>query len=638
MRIARPNEVSVTGIATNQTNTQHSTWKTSLLRVDWRQVLNIHLAYTLLGVILFAPLVALVGRLLLSLSRQPVLADQDIAWFLLSPAGIAALVCLLGLLITILGFELASLMVMAAGSAQGLSIGSLAALRYTTARAHKILSFAVRLVVRGLLLSLPFLAVGGAIAGFLLTEHDINYYLSDRPMEFWTAAVLIALLALAMLIILVTKLLAWSMALPLLLFGNVAPKRSFAESERFTLGSRRELIEVIVIWSLLAVILGGTLMTVIQLLGSLVVPNFFGSMKMLVPVVGGFVALWVLGNFVVTVLAAGSLAYVLIAFYEQLSPSEMSADLHAIAHEQPTRSWRHPALVLPVVLAAAAVIAIMVGHWLLNGIRISDTVTIVAHRGAAGKAPENTLASVRHAIADGTDWVEIDVQESADGEVIVVHDSDFMKLAGVDLKVRDATLEQIREIDVGSWFDPKFASERVPTLLEVLEEARGKSSVVIELKYYGHDQQLERRVVDIVELASMTDAVAIMSLDYAGVQKIRTLRPGWTVGLLAATAIGKLENLDVDFLAVARGTATPAFVRRSHEQGKQVFVWTINDAVTMSRMMSLGVDGIITDEPALARDVMSARADLNPAERLLMHTAILFGKPEPQRLYRDDSP
>ena len=80
----------------------------------------------------------------------------------------------------------------------------------------------------------------------------------------------------------------------------------------------------------------------------------------------------------------------------------------------------------------------------------------------------------------GADWVEIDVQETADGEVIVIHDSDFMKLAGVDLKVWDATFEQARTIDIGGWFDPEFAGERVPTLREVLETARGRSHVVIE--------------------------------------------------------------------------------------------------------------------------------------------------------------
>ena len=627
-----------------QTNQYDSIWKTSLqqLRQDWWQIFTIHLAYTSLGIILFPPLTAFISRLLLSLSDQPVLADQDIAWFLLSPAGIVAIVILAGLMIAITGFEQASLMTMGAGSIRGLNISAVAALRYTSVRVHVIFAFAVRLVMRVLLLTLPFLAAAAAIAWLLLTDYDINYYLSEQPMEFRVAAVIIGLLLLTMTLILVNKLLAWSMALPLVLFANVTPAKSFAESEHFTTGRKRKLIKVLAICVLLTVILGAILMAVIQQLGAWVVPNFFDSIGWLTPILGGFIALWMFGNFIITVFTTGSLAYALVTFYKLYGSSEQrseqSASLAAIARPQPTPGWRLSAPRLALILAAAVVVAVLVGHSLMNGIKVNDSVTIVAHRGAAGKAPENTLASIRQAIRDNTDWVEIDVQETSDGEVVVIHDSDFMKLAGNNLKVWDGTLEQIRDIDVGSWFEPKFSTERVPTLVEVLEEAKGKAGVVIELKYYGHGQQQEQRVVDIVEQLEMSDEVAIMSLKYDGIQKIRALRPDWTIGLLSAKAIGNLASLDVDFLAVAQSMATPGFVSRSHEQGKQVFVWTINDAVTLSRMMSLGVDGVITDEPALAREVIAERVDLNPAERLLMHTAVLFGKPEPQRLYRDESP
>ncbi|MGB5177406.1 MAG: glycerophosphodiester phosphodiesterase [Gammaproteobacteria bacterium] len=615
-------------------------WKGSLqrLRQDWQAVFSVHLAYSALGIILFTPLLAVTGRLLLGLSEQPALADQDIAWFLLSPPGIAALVLLAGLSIAILGFEQASLMAMGAVRAQGLHIGTVTALRFTVARARSIFGFAVRLVVRVLLLTLPFVAASAALAWFLLSAYDINYYLAERPAEFWVAAVMIGLLLLAMLLILVSRLLAWSLALPLVLFARCTPAKSFAASERLTRGHKRRLLKTLALWALLTVILGVVVTGLIQQLGSWVVPNFFDSFDWLVPVLGGFVALWMLGNFVVTVVSVGSLAYVLVAFYERHGESMGTAMLASMARQQPARRWKLTAPIVALLLATATASALLVGHWLVDGIRIKDTVTVVAHRGAAGKAPENTLASIRAAIEDASDWVEIDVQETADGEVIVIHDSDFMKLAGVDLKVWNATLEQLRDIDIGGWFDPRFTAERVPTLVEVLEAARGKAHVVIELKYYGHDQQLEQRVVEIVEQLGMTDEVAIMSLKYEGVQKIRALRPDWRIGLLSATAIGDLARLDVDFLAVAMGMATPGFVRHSHEQGKQVFVWTVNDAVSLSRMMSLGVDGVITDEPALAREVIAERADLNPAERLLMHTAILFGQPEPQRHYRDESP
>ena len=622
------------------THEHTSIWRESLQRLlqDWQQVFTLHLAYTTLGIILFTPLVALIGRLLLGLSDQPALADQDIAWFLFSPAGIAALVFLAGLTIAIIGFEQASLMTMGAGHAQGSHIGTYAALRFTALRAYSIFVFAIRLVVRVLLLTLPFVAASGAIAWFLLSTYDINYYLAEQPAEFWIAAVMIGLLLLAMLLILVSKLLAWSMALPLVLFAGIAPAKSFARSERLTRGHKRQLLKTLAIWALLVFIFSTLLLGIIQLLGSWLAPKFFDSIDWLVPVLGGLVALWMLGNFVVTVFAAGSLGYTLAGFYQQYCATEVHTDLGAMTREQPARGWRLSAPLLTLMLAAAVVSAVLVGNWLVDGIQIKDTVTVVAHRGAAGRAPENTLASIRAAIEDASDWVEIDVQETVDGEVVVVHDSDFMKLAGVDLKVWDGTLEQIRDIDIGSWFDPQFSAERVPTLAEVLEEAKGKTRVVIELKYYGHDQQLEQRVVDIVEQLGMRDEVAIMSLKYEGVQKIRALRPDWTIGLLSAKAIGDLTSLDVDFLAVAMGMASPGFVRRSHEQGKQVFVWTVNDAVSLSRMMSLGVDGVISDEPALAREVIADRAGLNSAERLLMHTAILFGKPEPQRHYRDESP
>jgi len=615
-------------------------WKTSLhrLRQDWQQVFTTHLAYTVLGFVIFAPLLGLLGRLLLKLSDKPALADQDIAWFLLSPPGIVALVLLTALLITIAGFQQAAFMTLGAGKGQGVHLGTVNALRFTAAYARFIFSFALRLVVRVLLLTLPFLAIAGAIAWLLLTDYDINYYLNEQPPIFWVAAISIGLLLLAMLALLVHKLIGWSLALPLVLFAGVSPAQSFAESERITRWRRRQILSVLGLWALLAVLLGIVLLGIIQQLGAWIVPPFFDSIVWLVPVLGGFVALWVFGNFLVTAFTSGSLAYLLVGCYEEFGPGAATPDMHALTQRDAARGWRLTKSRLALLMIGGIICAVLLGHWLQQGIRIQDTVTVVAHRGAAGAAPENTLAAVRRALEDGTDWVEIDVQETVDGEVVVMHDSDFMKLAGNPLKVWDGTLAQVQDIDIGSWFGPAFSAERVPTLAAVLEEVRGKARLVIELKYYGHDQQLEQRVVDIVEQAGMVDEIAIMSLKYEGIQKIRKLRPDWNIGLLSAKSIGNLANLDVDFLAVNTGMATPGFVRRAQEQDKQVFVWTINDRVSMFRMFSLGINGIITDEPAIAREVLEERVDMSTAERLLVHTAVLFGRPVPPGLYRDESP
>jgi len=615
------------------------TWQASLRRLwlDRSSVFATHCVYSVLGFVLFAPLLSLVGWLLLKLADEPAISDQDIAWFLLSLPGMLALILFATLLVTILGFELATLMTLGAGTLHGRRLGTLDALRFTAAKARHILSFALRLVIRMLLLTLPFL-VAAAIAWSLLSEFDINYYLSEQPPNFWIAVVVIGLLLLVMLALLTHKLVGWSLALPLVIFAEVSPARSFVESNVITRGKRREIFYVLGVWGLLAFLLGLLVLGIVQQLGAWTVPAFYGSIKLLVPVLGGFVALWVVGNFLVTVFTSGSFAYVLVSLYDNYGPDISKSDLQGLQQRESSQGWRLTAGQLGVALPVGAVVAALMGYWLLQGMQVQDEAIVIAHRGAAGAAPENTLASIRRANEDGTDWVEIDVQETADGEVVVIHDSDFMKLAGNPLKVWEGTLAQVQDIDIGSWFAPEYSGERVPTLREVLNEVSGKSHLVIELKYYGHDQQLEQRVVDIVEQAGMVDNVAIMSLKYEGIQKIRKLRPDWTIGLLAVKALGNLTRLDVDFLAVNTGMATAGFVRRAQDSGKQVWVWTINDAVTMSRVMSLGVNGIITDEPALAREVIEQRAELGSAERLLVHTAVLFGRPVPVRDYRDESP
>ena len=140
----------------------------------------------------------------------------------------------------------------------------------------------------------------------------------------------------------------------------------------------------------------------------------------------------------------------------------------------------------------------------------------------------------------------------------------------------------------------------MPTLDDVLQLCQGKIRVNIELKYYGHDQQLEQRVIDIVNAHGMDDGVVIMSLKKSGIDKFKQLQPDWPAGLLTATAVGDLSRVEADFLAVNVQLATPSFVRAVHRRGKRVFVWTVNDPLTMSIMMGRGVDSIITDQPAMA--------------------------------------
>jgi glycerophosphoryl diester phosphodiesterase len=242
------------------------------------------------------------------------------------------------------------------------------------------------------------------------------------------------------------------------------------------------------------------------------------------------------------------------------------------------------------------------------------------------------MAAIQGAIDAGADWVEIDVQETVDGEIVVIHDSDLKKIGGNAMKVADSTLAELQGVDIGSWFGPEFSDQRIPTLKQVLERCKGRIGVNIELKYYGKERRLEESVAGIVEAVGMQDQVLVMSLNYNGIKKMRELRPGWSVGLLSTVALGDVIGLDVDFLALNAKSTSRAKVRNIQNRDKQVMVWTVNDAVGMSVMFGRGVDAIITDEPALAVSVLEQRKKLNPAERLLMHLADVFDQPS---MYRE---
>jgi glycerophosphoryl diester phosphodiesterase len=566
-------------------------------------------------------------RVIVSTSGNPALADTDILFFFLSPMGLVALIALSALSLTIVGLEQACLMTIGLGAVEGKRVRLWDALVYGAREAGRIVKLTMWVAGTVLLLSAPFLVAGGLVYRALLTEFDINYYLSETPRAFWIAAPVIGVIGIVLAIVLVRVLTGWALALPILLFEGASAREALSFSKERVHGSRWLVGVTLVGWFLGTIVLSSLALGVVSLVGRLVVSTLSGSVSLLVLAAGGLLVVWAAVNLMVTLVTAAMFALLVVRLFDSLDGGgdRRTNDRWVSVSSAAGETWRVPKKALPIVLIVLAVAAGLVTKALLNEVRRDREVLITAHRGAAGAAPENTLASVERAIADGTDFVEIDVQETADGEVVVIHDRDLMKVGGTNLPIHASTYEQLRAVDIGSWFAPEFEAERLPKLAQVLELCKGKAHVDIELKYYGFDQRLEERVVEIVEAAGMESEIVVMSLKYEGIQKIRALRPGWTYGLLTATALGDLTRVDADFLAVHASLATPAFVRRAHRRGKQVFVWTVNDPVEMWKMMNRGVDSLITDEPALARAVLTRRRAMNAVERLMVELSLWFG-------------
>jgi glycerophosphoryl diester phosphodiesterase len=593
----------------------------------WRALLATDALYKILAFALLVPLAGLAIRAMVFTSGDPALADTDILFFFLSPLGLVALIALSALILTIVALEQACLMSIGLGAVEGKLVGLWDALVYGARQAGRVVTLTMWVAGTVLLIAAPFLVAGGLVYHALLTEFDINYYLSETPRAFWIAAPVIGLIGIVLAIVLLRVLTGWALALPILLFEGAPARQALSLSEERVRGSRWTVGVTLGGWFLGTIVLSTLALGVVSVIGRLVVSVLSGSVSLLVLAAGVLLVVWGAVNLIVTLITAGVFALLVVRLYGLLDEGAVrrTSDPWASVTSAAGKAWRVPKKALPVVLVLLAVAAGLATKALLNEVRRDRVFLVTAHRGAAGAAPENTLASVKRAIADGTDFVEIDVQETADGEVVVIHDRDLMKVGGTNLPIHASTYEQLHAVDIGSWFGPEFEAERLPKLAQVLELCKGKARVDIELKYYGFDQRLEERVVEIVEAAGMESEIIVMSLKYDGIQKIRALRPDWTYGLLTATALGDLTRVDADFLAVHAGLATPGFVRRAHRRGKQVFVWTVNDPVEMWKMMNRGVDSLITDEPALARAVLNQRAAMNAVERLMVELSFWFG-------------
>lgn len=232
---------------------------------------------------------------------------------------------------------------------------------------------------------------------------------------------------------------------------------------------------------------------------------------------------------------------------------------------------------------------------------------ITAHRGNSARAPENTMAAFQAAVDAQADCIELDVQQLADGTIIILHDSNFRRTAGVNRNVWDAVWEEVQDYDVGSWFSPEFAGEKVPTLEETVQFADGKAFLNIELKSTGRERNLEEEVVRIVRENHFESQCVITSQQYSVLRKVKELAPELQTGYVLSVAYGRFYDMeDVDLFSIRSDFITAAMVRELHNRGKLIYAWTVNDRDRLQKLNEMRVDDLITDDPKTARTVVSA--------------------------------
>ena len=236
-----------------------------------------------------------------------------------------------------------------------------------------------------------------------------------------------------------------------------------------------------------------------------------------------------------------------------------------------------------------------------------DTPLITAHRGYSAAAPENTLPAFQAAIDHHCNRAELDVQMTRDGVVMVTHDSNLRRCTGLDAQIYDLTYDEVRSLDAGRWYSPRFAGTKIPTLEEVLQLCKNRIELNIEIKPDASTPDLEAETVRLIQKYGFEQECVITSQSYESLRKVKELDPQISTGYILALGVGSYYDLPAaDFFSVEATFINSAMVQQIHLRGKTVSAWTINRESDAETLLDLGVDDLITDKPEMVQQVLAS--------------------------------
>lgn len=264
----------------------------------------------------------------------------------------------------------------------------------------------------------------------------------------------------------------------------------------------------------------------------------------------------------------------------------------------PIRRRRSHFLLLTALLLIIGFIIFFasIGTAYFNDIFIEkNDVMIIAHRGGGNEGNENMISGLEKAYSLGAYGSEIDVQRTSDGYYVVNHDATFERVAGVNRKPSQMSLEEIRKISVNG--------ERIPTIEEMLEASHDRVILFIELKGDTADHRMADDIIRLIDEYDMKDEAVLISLKYDLIDYIENSYPDVQTAYLTFVSVGDIAGLNCDYIGLEEETATVQNINAIHGNDKKVLVWTVNEEASQRYFLLSSADGIITDNVSQANEM-----------------------------------
>ncbi|TVX99081.1 glycerophosphodiester phosphodiesterase [Cohnella terricola] len=575
-----------------------------ILAFSYREIFIFELLYKTLTLFIFIPVISFLFRGLLRLGGFAGATNYELLQFAMSKYGLLCMLILIPIATLLIFLEFAVLIILSYHGQERQRIGLIPALLQSLSYLPSLFKYGFLGLVIYLLLLLP---LGAGVGASLLPSMEIPNFISGELVK-TGGGILLLIGVLGVMLFFNVR---WTFVLPIVVIEGVASFRKAAKKSAAFLKKRHIRVAVVMVsvFLLYLVVVSLLMVVIVGAVGLIYIlweqQTVFAGVMRGVALKSSILSLYLASLFVIPLYTATiTRLYMVKADPDHAVlrlPEPKSQEERSIQNQGLLQKHKRKLIVLGSVTVFAAALALVPA---ISEVQMEDQkVEIMAHRGYVSKGPENTIEAIQGAIEAQADYAEIDVLETKDGDLAVIHDTNLKRLTGTHAQVYDLTMNELRELQVKQG---NFTG-RISSLAEVMDMARGQIKLNIEIKTHGKEQNLVDTFIRIVRENHFENECIVQSLDYEIVQQVKTAAPELQVGYIMFAGVPDMGRIRADFVVMEEYMVKESVIASAKRYHKPIYVWTVNNTESMRRFFSMGVDGIITDNP---EDAISIKEEL----------------------------
>ncbi|MCI8542077.1 MAG: hypothetical protein HFH95_01965 [Lachnospiraceae bacterium] len=580
-----------------------------LVNQNRKALAEFEIVFKLLTFLVAVPLFSGGVRLTMKMTGYRYLTVENILFFVIHPVTIVSFLALLLLMTAYTMFDIATVIIILDQSCQNRKVRLPDVVRLSARKCAGMLHLKSLSLTFFTLFLIPFLNLG--LASGVISTIQVPGFIQDYIQKNH----ILLVLCIALVALLAVLLLRWLYSLHYLVLEDIPFKEARRRSRR--LGAKRHVRDLLSLVAMQLVISLGFLGCV--LIGILLIMAVDGMLERFVllnSLVSTIIWMFIALSAVVFMSLSMPIGYAGISVLFYAHKREQGEEIRSLRlQERESGLWDKSHMravcagiaIVALILGVAFTYGLQLGKYNLN-IEYARTTEVTAHRGASVDYPENTMSAFAGASELGADWIELDVQQTKDGQIIVIHDTNFKRTTGVNRNTWELTCDEVSRLDAGNLFGEEHAGERIPLLAEAVEFAKENLiKLNIELKPTGHETDFEKTVVDIVTEYDFLEECVITSQVYHVLENVKDYNPDAVTVYVMSLAYGDITALEAaDHFSVEAANVTENLVTRVHGEGKQLYAWTVNTEAGIRKMVELNVDNVITDNVTLAKETIYA--------------------------------